>query len=257
MSYLNRAGDTDDAFDSLMEGLRREIEIEFVKNKLTSNSLTFLICGFKYDKSTEPVCLNISNLDESGKPSSRFVINRRTLDEDGVIVQIEGWTPAVEPGTRASIKKIAKSESRDQHALRKAVLSLQKASKHKDAMKTIGMNCNSAVIDARVDTTIVTTYHVGKADRTVYGPNSVVTKGMYSYGPMLRGEDLLTGPEIKKRDPCWCGSGLLFKSCHMRKFGSSYIKLPGFNRPLTYVSRISFDDPRPSGKSFCVAGGFA
>jgi hypothetical protein len=257
MSFLNRFGEVDDSFDSLMRAMRTEIEAELKTLRLIEYPLTILVTGFLHrSNQTEPICLKISNVNVAGEVGTKFEIKTLTNSSDCVVVEFEGMVGAVPSEAMQALQTIAASKIDRRHALRKAVLILQKSAKSVKSLRTIGEHCNSAVIEAAINTTIVATYHVPRADRLVFGPNSFVTKGIYSYGVTVQGEELLTGPEIRKRDPCWCGGGMRFKDCHMKKFGSSYVRVPSFKRPMTFVTSISFDNARPSGSTFCIAGGF-
>ena len=70
---------------------------------------------------------------------------------------------------------------------------------------------------------------------------------------------VLAGPDIRKRDPCWCGSGQKFKHCHMKKFGFVYLR-PGtigaFKKPLYSFTSMKVDIPRASGTVFSVGSGY-
>lgn len=257
MEYLRREGEGDDRFLGLMQGIGQQLEGELHRRKLSQYALTFLVTGFFYrDKGRQPICLKITNVSDSGQVDSSFRMQILSETFESVIVEFEGMVGAVDSQTKANLQKIASTHIDCKHALRKAVLLLQKSATHIKAMKTIGQHCNSAVINAEVDTTIVSTYHVPNAEHEFFGTNSVITKGVYSYAPMMRGAELLAGKELRKRDPCWCGSRLRFKDCHMKKFGGAYAKVPGFPRPMTFLTSCELPEARPSGKLFWIGGGF-
>jgi hypothetical protein len=254
MAYLNRAGESDDRFETIFEGMRTELEPEMKRLNLSQHLLTILVAGFLHSEvKSEPVCLTITNVNEDGTVTGAFRSKKTTCDGKGFAV-FAGMDAAVTPKIKSTIDAMANSAIDRRHVGRKAVITLQRAAESHSALNTIGQHCSSAVIFAEPDTTIATTYHVPNADRIVFGPNFVVTKGIYSYGIELRAEEMLAGSEIAKRAPCWCGSGVRFKYCHMKKFGSVYVKFPGFKQPLTWVTKIDVE-ARPSGTRFCVAGG--
>jgi hypothetical protein len=109
------------------------------------------------------------------------------------------------------------------------------------------------------DTTIIMTYHSSFKSHLAYGPNVVITQGMTVLGTELFSSTVLAGPEIRKRDPCWCGSGQKFKHCHMKKFGFVYLR-PGtigaFKKPLYSVTSMKVEIPRASGSVFTVGSGY-
>lgn len=257
MSYLDKIAPPNDWFDSIFEGMRSEIDDEFKRCKFTKYGLTILVTGFVHANSaTTRVSQTISNVTESGEIGAEFRIVKESVgDGDGTAV-VAGKTTAVSSRARNALKILADSLADPRNAVRKAVRTLHDAAESGSAMRTIGDYCNSAVIECLPDTPIVATYHVPRVDRVVHGPSIVITGAMSSYGVEMQGPNALTGPEIGKKAHCWCGSGLFFRYCHRKKFGSVYAKSTLFRAPMTWMQRCEFPDARPSGRIFVVKGGF-
>jgi hypothetical protein len=143
--------------------------------------------------------------------------------------------------------------------LRKAVEIVQRVSKDSKSRRFIGAQCNSGVVPRLPDTNVVNTYHSASAVIRAYGPDivfAVTDCGGAVTGMFLQTDTILAGPEIRKNDHCWCGSGKKFKMCHLKKFGSVYARLPGFRKPLHMVVAFWKKTPELSGRQFVVTGSF-
>lgn len=257
METLEQVEASSDKLSDMLEELRSRIGSALSKLRLSGYPLTILVTGYRYDElGGVPCAFRISNVDSEGRIEKEFFISGIAKSSGGQIIEFAGMTPAIPIGTYASLTEIARLTTDPRHALRRAVMALQKSAASKDAMRTIGQFCNSAIILRQVDTNIVSTFHAPKGAKMISGPNSIITKGLYSYGNSMSSQKLLTGPEIRKREPCWCESGKRFKDCHMKKFGSSYASVPAFKRPMTWVTRIELAAPRLSGKLFQICGAF-
>ena len=257
MEALREVGEGNDKLLNMIEELRSRIGLELKRRSLSIYPLIILVSGYRYDSSGAESCAyRISNVRPNGLIEAEFLTTEIAKSHGANIIEFAGMTPAIPAGTRASLTEIAQSTSDPRHALRRAVMALQKSAMSKDAVRTIGQFCNSAIISKKVDTSIVSTFHAPKGAYMISGPNCIITKGIYNYGVVMSSQHLMTGPEIRKREICWCGSGKRFKDCHMKKFGSSHALVPTFKRPVTWVTRIEFEAPRLSGKLFQICGAF-
>jgi SEC-C motif len=77
------------------------------------------------------------------------------------------------------------------------------------------------------------------------------------YGYEIFSDTVLAGQNIRKKDPCWCGSGKKFKHCHLKKFGEIYVQCCMFKKPLNVFCKMTIEEPRASGKVFVVASGYS
>jgi SEC-C motif len=230
----------------------------YARDKLESlnikdRRLTFLITGFVYwEDIPRPVAYVLSNYANSLALTAEFNL-RSIASTEGTIIEVAGVINQLPPKIEISLKKLLAKELSPASALRFAVNQLKINS---NSSSLIGTQANSAIIPAPRNTTVTTTYHSAFHSYRAYGSNVVLTKGMASYGTEIFSSTVIAGEEIRKQDPCWCGSGQRFKDCHLKKFGSFYIRHPAFKRPMYSVSWMDFDEPRPSGRTFCVASGY-
>ena len=77
---------------------------------------------------------------------------------------------------------------------------------------------------------------------------------------MLMGTEgmILAGPDIRKNQECWCGSGEKFGKCHLKKFGSTYARVPGFRKPMAMTFAMwKKKKSELSGQMYCVQSAFA
>lgn len=215
--------------------------------------LTFLITGFVYwEEKPRPVAYVLSNYANSLALTAEFNL-RSIASTEGTIIEVAGVINQLSPKIEISLKRLLAKKLSSASALRFAVKQLKNNAK---MSILIGAQSNSAIIPAPQNTTVTTTYHSVFNSYRAYGSNMVLTKGMASYGTEIFSSTVIAGEEIRKQDPCWCGSGQRFKDCHLRKFGSFYIRHPAFKRPMYSVNWMDFDESRPSGRTFCVASGY-
>ena len=123
----------------------------------------------------------------------------------------------------------------------------------------IGQQCNSSVVPGSPNTTVTGTYHSAHASFRAYGPDVVlaVTECVSAAtGTFLQTATILAGPTIRQNDLCWCGSGKRFKTCHLKKFGSVYARIPGFRKPMYWTLAHTTKTTHPSGRAFVVQSGF-
>ncbi len=258
MEFLDRASFADDRIDTIGQELAENLSGEFTRRGFKAHSLVFVMLGYRHsENATTPFCAQVSNCSEDGSIRPLFCYDDLS-PRDGVAAPVFGMHTAVDSATLAELKKIAGRAMEPQAALRKLVISLDKAASSIESKGTIGHRCNSVVILSEVNIPMVATYHVATTEQEAHGPNFVVTGHYYSYGSsMIAGEALAGSGSLKKNSPCWCGSRKRFKECHLKKFGSAYARHPQFSQPLTWFSRVQTDDGRPSGSFFSLSGGFA
>jgi SEC-C motif len=232
-----------------------------IKDKLkgllaNDKRLSFLITGFVYwEQEPHPVAYVLSNHVNTQCPTNDFTL-RSIASSDGAIVEVAGTIRHLPAAAESSLRRLLTSKQNPPTVLRFAVKQLLNFAIDSKSAGLIGTQCNSAIILAPPNTTITTTYHSAFHSYKAYGSNVVLTKGMRVYGPEIFSDTIMAGKEIRKKDPCWCGSGQKFKHCHLKKFGSFYIQHAMFKRPMYVVSWMDFDEPRPSGRTFCVSSGY-
>ena len=222
----------------------------------SDSRLSILFVGFVYwSERPEPRAYVLSNFD--GPASDPPTFSLRTISvHDSVIVEPAGTISGLPITALASLRALMQKALPPQALIRFAVGHLQRAARDSRSSNRIGEQLNTAVLLAQPDTAVISTYHSAKYTHRAYGANVVVAGAPISLGIEIFGTSVLAGPEIRKHDPCWCGSGSAFKHCHMKKYGSVYARHAAFKKPLPWFVRCGVESPRATGKVFCVASSF-
>lgn len=253
---LSEIGDQTEAFAEILSALAQRARSKFKELLVKDRRLTFLITGFVYwEPAPRPIAYVLSNFSNTDSLVDEFVL-RSIAPSDALIVEVAGAISQLPPAVESSVRKLLESNLDPSSVLRFAVKQLQNIASNGKSLGLVGTQSNSAIVPALPNTTITTTYHSAFNSNTAYGCNVVYTRGMRVYGSEIFSATIMAGPEIRKKDPCWCGSGQKFKHCHMKKFGSVYVRHPAFKKPMYAVSHMQFDAPRPSGNNCYVASGY-
>lgn len=253
---LSEIGDQTEAFAEMLSALAQRAQRKFKDAPVKDRRLTFLITGFVYwELEPRPIAYVLSNFSNTGSQVDEFVL-RTIAPSDALIVEVAGAIDELPPAVETSLRKLLASDLDPSSVLRFSVKQLQNIASDGKSSGLVGTQSNSAIIPALPNTTITTTYHSAFNAHMAYGCNVVFTRGMRVYGTEVFSATVMAGQEIRKQDLCWCGSGQKFKHCHLKKFGSFYVRHPAFKKPLYAVSHVKFDSPRPSGNICYVASGY-
>jgi SEC-C motif len=254
---LFEAGKTWGDIASLLHAFTNEANRTFARLAWLSPTVTFLFCGHIYmGDSSESRVYVISNADHPSPQPQRFTLT--SYAAPGPKVVIAGMTNAVPQAMSEALFSLLRVERiTPQSLLHFAVKRMRTVARDGKSAGLIGEQINAAVVPALVNTAVTSTYHSAKGSYSAFGANVVVTNGMIVLGPELHAGHMLSGPDIRKQDPCWCGSGEQFKHCHLKKYGAVYVNAAAFKRPLFCVSSLSVELPRASGSTFTVTSGFS
>lgn len=254
---LSEIGKTTGDIASLLHDFSSRATSAFARLAWLSPHITFLFCGHVYSAAgSESRIYLITNGEDPANPDPVFSLT--THASPGPKVVLAGMTAAAEPAISEAFRTLLLSDRiAPQSLLHFAVKRLRTIARDGRSGGLIGEQFNAAVVPSAVNTTVTSTYHSAKGVFSAFGANVVVTNGMLTYGPQVHAPDLLSGPDIRKTDPCWCGSGEQFKHCHLKKYGAVYTRMPGFKKPMYWMTHLEVDVPRASGRSFTVASGFA
>jgi hypothetical protein len=215
-----------------MAELQAQASATFTPLPRASRRIAFLISGYHYSVSgAEHVCYLLSNFDpdEERSVAGKSLEFYRLGDPGEVIVEAAGFKSVLTDDDYSALREILKSRASPPSVLHKAVRILQRVSRESASRRMIGSQCNSAVVPVTPDTVITSTYHSARAVSVVHGPDVVVAvaKCGGAFTGMKMGAEgvILAGPDIRKNQECWCGSGEKFRTCHLKKFGSVYARL--------------------------------
>ncbi len=257
LETLGDIGKVSGKVSNILEELSNRLTTKIAGLNLIDKRLSILFTGFVYwGEMPEPRVYVLSNFENSSLPPQRFTL-RTIAPNNSVIVEVAGNTVAFPESATLQLKDLLRRHLDPSSVLRSAVKCLQKTEREKRSRGLIGEQCNSAIILAKQDTPVTSTYHSTVFSTRAYGANVVITNGMTCAGTEILSGGILAGPEIRRRDPCWCASGEKFKNCHLKKFGAVYANSNAFMQPLPWFVRQVFDEPRPSGKAFVVMSGYS
>lgn len=241
---------------SVIAGLEARARTTFSALEAEDRRLTIVLCGFVYLGGVpEPRIYIMSNFEhEKYSPGEFSTQNVGALGQ--TLVETAGQSSQLPRSTVETLYKLLAGSHPPAALVRYTVKHLQNAAKHAKSLNKIGERCTAAIVQNAIDTSITTTYHTPRNANRAYGPNIVFAQSMISLGSETMADSILAGPEIRKQDLCWCGSGMQFKHCHMRKYGGVYMRHPAWKRPLVPFFRIQREEVWPSGQVFTVQGGY-
>jgi SEC-C motif len=242
---------------SILVEFTHRAEAAFATLAWLAPQVTILFCGFVYTGGTiESRLYVLSNAEHPAGNTQGFSLY--TYADTAPKVLAAGVSTALSNATHGGLLALLQNPTLSpQSLLHYAVKRLRTAAADGRSGGLVGEQFNAAVLLSPPDTIVTSTYHSARGSYSAYGANVVVTQGMITLGTEIHAPTLLSGPEIRKQDPCWCGSGELFKHCHLKKYGAVYVRLPTFSRPMSWLSRLEVQAPRPSGRVFAVASSFA
>jgi hypothetical protein len=242
---------------SVLAELQSRLEHTFGTFTAIRPEVTILLCGYVYGEGEpESRVYVLSNMYDALSSAAKFTLDIYATSEPKVIVA--GMSLALPADVEAALHQLLlEPRLSRQSLLHFAIRRLRAAARDGRSGRLIGEQFNAVVMQAPVDTVVTNTYHAARGSYVAYGANVVVAQGIISLGARMDASSLLSGPEIRKRDPCWCGSGESFKHCHLKKYGAVYFRLPQFSSPLSMASNFELKQPRLSGSRFFVSSGFA
>ena len=218
--------------------------------------LALMLVGFVYWESTPSGRIyEITNFAAGGKGATNFETFSFSVGETAVAHAI-GDTSHLHQSTLPTFCSLVTGQLTRSDLVRYAVFQLRRTAKTAGARSTIGESCNAITLTAPVNTVVTSTYHTTKHSPAAYGANVVIAQGLLSTGEMVSGPGVVSGKEIQKKDSCWCGSGVAYSKCHLRKFGATNLFHPAWRMPLASFIKLQRELTWPSGNVFCVSSSY-
>jgi SEC-C motif len=241
-----------------IETLRARLGPKMQSLGIADSRLTLLCVGYRYwSEHPEPCLYEISNVGQNGAVNSDAMLCVLSPGPGTQsVVELAGAVNAVPTVTLKRLKCLfANAHLKPQDILRFSVQHLQNASRSSATLNSIGEQCNSAILSRAIDTVVTSTYHSAYRTSRAYAANVVIAGSSFT-GIQMVSSQVLAGPEIREKDACWCGSGVRFGKCHMKKFGATYAQVSSFKSPLPLSTRMVRQEAWPSGRVFCVSSSF-
>ena len=241
---------------SIIVALEERAGAKFAALAAEDRRLTIVLCGFVYSGAVPESRIYImSNFDHG--PHVPGVFTTRSIGAPGqTLLETAGQSALIPASTVETLRGLIAAARSPTELVRYTVRHLQNAAKHATSLNKIGERCTGVIIRSAVNSSITTTYHTPRNANRAYGPNVVCAQSMISLGSEVMASSILAGPEIRKKDLCWCGSGTQFKHCHMRKYGGIYMRHSAGKRPLVLIIRTQREEGWPSGHVFTVQSGY-
>lgn len=211
---LVEIGEKKHILDEILTELRAQASVVFAQLPAEMRSIAFLISGYCYtDLESQHVCSLLSNFD----PNVGNCVAGKSLEfyslggSDNVIVEAAGFKSVLAEEDYSHIRMMLEAGNPAPVVLHKAVEIMQRVAKDNASRNMIGLQCNSAVVPRQVNTSIVGTYHSARPVKRAPGPAVVIAvtgccgacAGMF----VAAENAILAGPDIRKNEACWCGSG--------------------------------------------------
>ncbi len=257
-STMSASATEDASISQVLEVLRSSLGPKMLSLGIPDARLTLLFVGYTYwNDVPEPRIYVISN--DAGHGAMAMEATLRVVAPAQAhlpLVELAGAAHVVPANTVERLAALLRLDLSPQEVLRFSVAHLQNASRSAAALNSIGEQCNSAILWPIVDTIVTSTYHSARRTNRAYSANVVVAGGFMMIGAQMVSSTSLAGPTIRTKDPCWCGSGVAFGRCHLKKFGSTYSHFPAFKTPLSMIVLEQRESPWPSGRRFCVSSSF-
>lgn len=253
LSEQSNAGNKD--LYPLLNAFRIELESLFA-GLPGDHKLTVVVSGFTYWK-PEPQLFfcRLTNFEAGPFTPRKFrLISWSALNNR--LVEIAGAESALPASTIEKLESLVAGDVPVPSLVRFAVRHLRLASSNSRAARTIGECCNAAILPSARNSVVTTTYHSPKNADRAYGCNVVIRNALVSYGYELRATHVLSSGEIRKTDPCWCGSGVRYKECHAKKFGAVEVRTGVFKTPMNAVVYVELPAVA-SGSVYDVSSGYA
>ena len=254
---LSDIGRTHRGLSDILSQLRHRADETFSKFPAAHRRLCLMFVGFLHSGSAPQAAVYLlKNFQEWSGGTSEFILSNPSASQSP-IVEVAGATAGFSASARSTLAQVVRSRTTGPNVVRAAIGAVQRASRHERSRGLVGLQCNTAVLSSQPDSRVVATYHSAHVTGRAYGANVVIAGDSCAKGIMMETAQALAGPEIRKKDPCWCGSGKIFKNCHLKTFGSIYVNLPGWKCPsMTGIFMVVLNEARPSGHIFCVANAF-
>jgi len=243
LKTLNECAPPDYAADQIIKRFTEKATKEFSQNPNLKSlpsvhkRLSFMFTGYLYHH--EPpigalaIVSNFQNIDLNtvlSKSSDEFnyYFREESRPNDGKIALFFtiGTLPPVPKQDIQIIKELVEGKKPAQAIVDKLVDIIRKLSDHPSAGKTIGKQLNSITIPRDWTLAVESNYHSETVKMETYMPDQVmvVSNKLHMNVSNIRIEPVdpsstppMSGPKLKSKQPCWCGSRKKYKYCHGKK----------------------------------------
>lgn len=253
---LFEIGETFPDCETVIEQLRTRLNLVFADLNQQESRLTIVMTGFVYwTNLPEPRIYSLTNWENGSHTPGSFRLYRQG-GPDAVLVETFGDTRDFPAATRTSLEHLVRSKVPTSSLIRFAVVHLRKAAEKGKVAARIGEQCNAALLLSAPDTPVVSTYHTAKNSFRAFAANVVVYRGFLAQGMEITAQKNIAGKDLRKKEPCWCGSGSTFGRCHLRKYGAISATHPAWRTPLALSVSCVRDESVPTGRVFWVQSSY-
>ena len=255
-STLARIAEDQPKSADLLVALAASLSTAVAEQAGDDTRLALMLVGFVYwDSTPSGRIYEITNFATGGKGTNVFQTFSFSATGTAVAHAI-GDTTHLHQATLPNLCSLVTCELTRSDLVRYAVFQTRRTARTAGARSTIGETCNAITLLAPVNTLVTSTYHTTKHSQAAYGANVVIAQGPLQTGEVVSGPGVVSGKELRKKDPCWCGSGLAYSKCHLRKFGASNLYHPAWRLPLSSFVKLQRELVWPSGNVFTVSSSY-
>lgn len=168
-----------------------------------------------------------TTLNESSDNFNYYFREERRPNDGKIILFFKiGTLPPVQKKDIKIIKELVANRKPARAIENKLVDIIRKLSDHAAAGNTIGKQLNSIIIPRDLTMGVESNYHSETVKMETYIPDQVmvVSNKLHMNVSNIRVEPVdpttsppMSGPKLKPKQPCWCGSGKKYKHCHGKK----------------------------------------
>lgn len=240
---LNECAPPDYTAEQLIKRFTVKATSEFAQNpnlKFLSREqkrLSIMFTGYLYHH--EPplgalaIVSNFQNIDNNETLNKSldsfncyFREERRPNDGKITLFFTIGTLPPVPKQDIEVLKNLVSNKKPAIGIVNKLVDTIQKLSEHPKAGNTIGKQLNSIIIPSDRTKAVESNYHSEAVKMETFMPDQVmvVSEKLHMNVANIKIEPVdkattppMSGPKLKPKQPCWCGSGKRYKYCHGKR----------------------------------------
>lgn len=243
LKTLNECAPPDYTADQIIKRFTEKATKEFSQNPnlkhlpMEHKRLSIMFTGYLYHHDPPlgalAIVSNFQNIDlnETRNKSSDsfncfFREERRPNDGKIALFFTIGTLPPVQKQDAQILKELVSNKIPAIGIVNKLVEIIRKLSDHPSAGNTIGKQLNSIIIPSDPIKAVESNYHSETVKMQTYMPDQVmvVSTKLHMNVENIQIEPVdktttppMSGPKLKPKQPCWCGSGKRYKYCHGKK----------------------------------------
>lgn len=245
-----------DALLNLQHAANRDLPAVLARVPPKQRALTVVVFGYRYWAGPPELFHSVlTNVDPATGVAAATFTWIHHAQPDGR-VWLYGDDRCVSDDAMKVLHDSVRAPHKPKTAATRAAALIRRAASHPRNRGLIGQHCNVLVVPSAVNTAI----GIGCFSRTASAvsllPGCVITAeggAVCCLGQRVQQfGSPNTGPELKNKAPCWCGSGKQYRLCHKKHGGSVPLRCDDAGKPMVPVFGIGSANTLPSGSRWFV-----